>query len=52
MPTKRRIPSRKDKILTEDDCKKLKEEVQNLTKSYEDTVNALAEAKEAEVMGS
>ena len=42
----------KEKVLTEDDCKKLKEEVQNLTKSYEDTVNALAEGKEAEVMGS
>ncbi len=42
----------KGKILTEDDCKKLKEEVQSLTKRYEDTVNYLAEAKEAEVMGS
>jgi ribosome recycling factor len=41
----------KDKILTEDDRDSLKEEVQNLTKKYEDAVNNLASSKEAEVMG-
>jgi len=41
----------KDKILTEDACDKLKEDVQDLTKKYEDTVNAMARGKEAEVMG-
>ncbi|MGC4001886.1 MAG: ribosome recycling factor [Pirellulales bacterium] len=41
----------KNKLLPEDDCKKLKEEVQDLTKQYEDTVNSLAQSKEGEVMG-
>ena len=40
----------KDKILAEDDCKKLKEEIQELTKKFEDRANSLAKAKEAEVM--
>ncbi len=40
----------KDKILTEDDCDKLKEEIQELTKKYEETVNGMAASKEAEVL--
>ena len=42
--------SEKDKSLSEDDCKKLKEEIQDLTKKYESRANDLARAKEAEVM--
>lgn len=40
----------KDKALTEDDCKKAKEDIQEFTKNYEARVNDLAKAKEAEVM--
>lgn len=40
----------KDKAMTEDDLKSTKEEVQNLTKKFEDKANDLAKAKEAEVM--
>ena len=36
--------------LTEDDCDSTKEEVQELTKTYEAKVAELARAKEAEVM--
>lgn len=36
--------------LTEDDCDSCKEEVQELTKTYENKVGDLAKAKEAEVM--
>jgi ribosome recycling factor len=35
----------------EDDCKALKDEVQELTKKFEGAANDLAAAKEAEVMG-
>jgi ribosome recycling factor len=40
----------KDKTITEDDLESTKEEVQNLTKKFEDRANELAKAKEAEVM--
>lgn len=40
----------KDKVISEDDNKKLKEEIQDLTKKFENQVNDLAKAKEAEVM--
>lgn len=40
----------KDKEITEDDLKSTKEEVQELTKKFEDRANELAKAKEAEVM--
>ena len=40
----------KDKEISEDDLKKLKEDVQELTKTFEEKANALARAKEAEVM--
>lgn len=39
----------KDGELSEDDCKGLKDEIQELTKKYEGSANSLAEAKEAEV---
>jgi ribosome recycling factor len=39
----------KDGELSEDDCKGLKDEVQELTKKYENSANDLAKAKEAEV---
>jgi ribosome recycling factor len=42
--------SEKDKILTEDDCKSLKDEIQELTKKYEGIVADLAKGKESEVM--
>ena len=42
--------SEKDKELTEDDLKLLKEEIQELTKKYEATATDLATAKEKEVM--
>jgi ribosome recycling factor len=41
---------KKDKLLTEDDCESTQEEVQKLTKKFEDKANDLAKAKEAEVM--
>lgn len=40
----------KEKILTEDDCKSLKEEIQELTKKYEGIAGELAKGREAEVM--
>jgi ribosome recycling factor len=40
----------KAKSITEDDLESTKEEVQNLTKKFEDKCNDLAKAKEAEVM--
>jgi ribosome recycling factor len=40
----------KDKILTEDDCKSVKNEVQELTKKYETAATDMAKAREAEVM--
>ena len=40
----------KDKKLGEDDCKALKEEIQELTKKYESRANDIARAREAEVM--
>jgi ribosome recycling factor len=36
--------------LTEDECDRCKEDVQELTKKYEATVSDLARAKESEVM--
>jgi ribosome recycling factor len=39
-----------DKILTEDDLKSCKDEVQSLTKQYETKVNELAEKKSAEIL--
>jgi ribosome recycling factor len=39
----------KDGELAEDDCKSLKDEIQELTKKYENSANDLAKAKEAEV---
>jgi ribosome recycling factor len=41
----------KDKTLSEDLCKSTKDEVQELTKKFENQCNDLAKAKEAEVMG-
>ena len=39
-----------DGELTEDDCKETKEQIQELTKQYENKINDLAKAKETEVM--
>ena len=39
-----------DKLVTEDDCKSCKEEIQELTKKYESKVNDSAEKKTAEIM--
>ena len=39
-----------DKILTEDDLERIKEEIQELTKTYEGKVNDLAEKKSNEVL--
>lgn len=41
----------KDGELSEDGCKSLKDEIQELTKKFENAANDLAQAKEAEVMG-
>jgi ribosome recycling factor len=41
----------KDGDMSEDDCKSVKDDVQELTKKYESQANDLAAAKEAEVMG-
>ena len=41
-----------DKILTEDDLTRCKEEIQNLTKKFEDKVNDLTEKKSAEILES
>lgn len=40
----------KDKSLSEDECKSAKDDVQELTKKFEDQANELAKAKETEVM--
>ena len=40
----------KDKLLSEDDCKSLKEQIQELTKQYENTASDMAKARETEVM--
>jgi ribosome recycling factor len=40
----------KDKTITEDDLKTAKDEVQDLTKKFEDRANDLTKAKESEVM--
>lgn len=42
----------KDGELSEDDCKGLKDEIQELTKKYETAANDLAKAKESEVSDS
>jgi ribosome recycling factor len=42
--------SENEKDLTEDDCKQTKEQIQELTKRFENKVNDLARAKEIEVM--
>ena len=39
-----------DDELTEDDCKQAKEQIQELTKQFENKINDLAKAKETEVM--
>jgi len=39
-----------EKELSEDDCKRLKEQIQELTKQYENQVNEAARAREKEVM--
>jgi len=41
----------KDKLLTEDALDKLKEQVQELTKQYENTAGNMASTRESEVMG-
>jgi ribosome recycling factor len=40
----------KDKVLTEDDCEKTKEQIQDLTKTFETKVNDMAAAKEKDIM--
>jgi len=40
----------KDKLLSEDDCKSLKDKIQELTKQYENTASDMAKARETEVM--
>lgn len=40
----------KDKVLSEDERDSTKEEIQELTKTYEDKANSMAKAKETEVM--
>lgn len=42
--------SEKDKILSEDDCERVKEQVQEFTKQFEAKANDLAKAKEQEVL--
>lgn len=42
--------SQKDKVLSEDDCDKVKEEIQQLTKRFESRTNELARVKEREVL--
>jgi ribosome recycling factor len=40
----------KEKVFSEDECERIKEEIQKLTKKFEDLVNDLAKKREAEVM--
>ncbi len=42
--------SEKEKVLSEDDCKHCKTEIQELTKKYEGKVNATSDAKEKDIM--
>ncbi len=42
--------AKKEKILSEDDCERTKEKIQELTKKYEGKVNEEAAAKEKEIM--
>ncbi len=44
--------SEKDKILSEDDCERVKEQIQELTKQYETQATDMAKARETEVMES
>ncbi|WP_254510937.1 ribosome recycling factor [Anatilimnocola floriformis] len=41
----------KDKLLSEDECKTIKDQIQELTKQYENTATEMAKARETEVMG-
>ena len=41
----------KDKLLSEDDCKSIKDQIQELTKQYENAAADMAKARETEVMG-
>lgn len=40
----------KDKLLTEDECKGIKEQIQEFTKQYENTAAEMAKSRESEVM--
>jgi ribosome recycling factor len=40
----------KDKLLSEDDCKSLKDQIQELTKTYENNASDMAKSRESEVM--
>ncbi len=40
----------KDKLLSEDECKTIKDQIQELTKQYENTASDMAKARETEVM--
>ncbi len=40
----------KDKLLSEDECDRLKEQIQELTKQYEDKANELAKTREKDVL--
>jgi ribosome recycling factor len=40
----------KDKAISEDECQRLKDEIQELTRTYEGKCNEMAKAKEAEIM--
>ena len=42
--------SEKDKVISEDDTKRYKDDIQELTKKFETKVNEMAETKETEVM--
>lgn len=42
--------SEKDKVLSEDDCKRVKDEIQELTKTFEGKVNSMADAREKDIM--
>lgn len=44
--------SQKDKVFSEDDCTRVKEEVQELTRKYEGKVNDMSAAKEKDIMES
>jgi ribosome recycling factor len=42
----------KAKVLTEDEAKALREDIQELTKKYEDQANELAKAREKDILES